>query len=172
MDKENKSSKIPSDREIFFVKFCRMRNMTSAELRSFLNSEEGKESGWTEDERKQESGSAAVKGQDIANVLVSVLSKYSSYISKEQLPPNITDAEMESVTLAQNFVSRFVELPGDNKVENGELTPKAKALMLRAFDPIKAGNKKLPSTQDVKQELKKEMEKKINETVSLANLFL
>lgn len=175
-ESKERVSTIPSDREIFFVKFCRMRNMSSSELASFLKSEEGKESGWTEEERKQESGSAAVKGQDIAKVLVSVLSKYSTDMRNEQLPKTITDTEMEAITLSQKFVSRFIGLPGKYKDEDGNLTPKAKALMLRAFDPIKFGNKDLPSTDEIKQELKKEIAKtldsKINETVCLANRFL
>ncbi len=165
-----RKSTVPTDREIFFVKFCRINNMNSAQLRTFLNSEEGRESGWTEEERKKESGSSAVKGQDIAKSLISILSKYSTYISNEKLPPNITDDEMETITLAQKFVSRFLELPGELKDKDGELTPKARALMLRSYDPLK--NKIDPeTTQEVKAELKQKMSK-MNEIYDIANYLL
>ena len=170
-EEKTKRDVIPTDREIFFVKFCRINNMSSSDLRKFVNSEEGKESGWSEEERKRESGSAAIKGLDIAKSLITILSKYSSYISKEKLPPNITDDEMEVITLAQKFCLRFIELPGEYKDAEGNLTPKAKALMLRSYNPLK---NKLPTetTQEVKAELKKKMNEDISDLVGKANKFL
>lgn len=170
MDSE-KTSTIPSDIQILWAKFSQMVNMTSSQLRSFYNSDEAKDSGWTDEERNKES-LAATTGRENAKELITILSKYSSNVSTGEAPKNLTKTERECVSRTIRFIARVRENIGDYKDEDGNLTPKAKALMLRAFDPIKAGNKVLPSTQDVKQELKKEMEKKINETVSLANLFL
>lgn len=165
---ESKRKLVPSDREIFWVKFCRVNNMTASELQKFINSEEGRESGWSEDEQKKESGGAAVRGIDIAKDLVKILSKYSSHISKETLPENITDSEMETVTLAQKFVYRFIETPGPLKDADGELTPKAKALMLRSYNPIKAHERIPGSTQEIKKELKD----KLNEAYRIADWLL
>lgn len=168
-EKKERISKVPSDREIMFRKYMQMVNMSSAELQSFINSKESDEVGWSEAEAKKESLSANFGMKD-AKILVNILRKGSKF--KNSGTPELTDAEWQCLGRSIRFIARVKENIGDNKDEDGNLTPKAKALMLRAFDPIKAGNKKLPSTQEVKQELKKEMEKKINETVSLANLFL
>jgi len=170
-EKKERVSTVPSDIEILWAKFSEMVNMTSAQLRSFYNSEDGKESGWTDEERNKES-LAATTGRENAKELINILSKYSSNISNGKAPKNLTQSERECVSRSIRFIARVRENIGGYKDKDGKLTPKAKALMLRAFDPIKAGNKKLPSTQEVKQELKKEMEKKINEAVDLANLFL
>lgn len=169
-EKKERVSTVPSDREIMFRKLMKMVNMSSAELQSFINSKESDGIGWSEDEAKKESVGGANFGMKDAKLLVSILRKGSKF--KNSGVPDLTDVEWQAVGRICRFIARFNSNIGPNKDDEGNLTPKAKALMLRAFDPIKYGNKKLPVTQDVKQELKKEMEKKINETVSLANLFL
>lgn len=168
-EKKERVSTVPSDREIMFRKLMKMVNMSSAELQNFINSKESDGVGWDEKSAKKESV-AGNFGMKDAKILVGILRKGSKY--KNEGTPELTDVEWQCLGRTIRFIARFRENIGANKDEDGNLTPKAKALMLRAFDPIKFGNKKLPVTQDVKQELKKEMEKKINETVSLANLFL
>lgn len=169
-EKKERVSTVPSDREIMFRKLMKMVNMSSAELQNFINSKESEDVGWSEQEAKKESVGGANYGMKDAKILVGILRKGSKF--KNGGTPDLTDSEWQAVGRICRFIARFNSNIGPNKDEDGNLTPKAKALMLRAFDPIKFGNKKLPVTQDVKQELKKEMEKKINETVSLANLFL
>lgn len=168
-EKTERVSTVPSDREIMFRKLMKIVNVSPSDLQSFLNSKDSEDVGWSPEQAKRESV-AANYGRKDAKVLVSVLRKGQRF--KNEGVPDLSDEEWQVVGRSVRFIFRFKELSKKYKDEDGNKTPLYYALYLRAFDPIKAGNKVLPSTQDVKQELKKEMEKKINETVSLANLFL
>lgn len=168
-EKKERVSTVPSDREIMFRKLMKMVNVSPSDLQSFLNSKESDEVGWTPEQAKRESVAGNFGLKD-AKHLVNILKKGQKF--KNGGVPNLTDEEFSVISRSVRFIARFRELSDKYKDDDGNKTPLFYALYLRAFDPIKAGNKKLPSTQDVKQELKKEMEKKINETVSLANLFL
>lgn len=168
-EKKERVSTVPSDREIMFRKLMKMVNVSPSDLQSFLNSKDSEDVGWSPDEARKESVSANFGKKD-AKLLVSILKKGQKF--KNGGTPELTDEEWSACGRVVRFIARFRELSSKFKDEDGNKTPLYYALYIRAFDPIKAGNKVLPSTQDVKQELKKEMEKKINETVSLANLFL
>lgn len=172
-EKKERVSTVPSDRAIMFSKLMKMVNVSPADLQSFLNSKESDEVGWTAEEAKKESVAGNFGLKD-AKMLVNILKKGKGVDDGDI--PNLSDEEWQSLGRTVRFIARFRNLSDKYKDDEGNKTPLYYALYLRAFDPIKAGNKKLPSTQEVKQELKKELEKeiekKINETVSLANLFL
>ena len=162
---ESKREIIPTDREIMFRKFMEMVNMSAAELQKFINSSESDNVGWTPEEAKKESVSGNYGMKD-AKIILGILRKGSKY--KNSGFPELTDDEWQTIGRSVRYISRVKNNIGDNKDADGNLTPKAKSLMLRAFDPIKAGSKKLPSTQEIKKELKD----KLNEAYRIADWLL
>lgn len=168
-EEKTKRDVIPTDREVLFRKFMKLVNVSSSDLRKFIDSSESDDVGWTPEEAKKESVTGNYGLAD-AKILVNVLRKSQSH--KNSGVPDLTDDEWNVLARSGAFIARVSQNIGDYKDENGNYTPKYKALYLRAFDGIKAGNKQIPTTQEVKAELKKKMNESISDLVGKANKFL
>lgn len=167
-EEEERKSTVPTDREVLFRKLMKLVNVSSSDLKKFIDSSESDDVGWSPEEAKKESVTGKYGLAD-AKVLVNVLRKGQKH--KSSGVPDLTDDEWDVVSRSGSFIARFSQNIGDYKDEDGNYTPKYKALYLRAFDGVKAGNKKIPTTQEVKAELKQKMSK-MNEIYDIANYLL
>ena len=164
---ESKREIIPTDREIMWQKFVELTNVTAADLRSFLKSEAAKDVGWTKAEAEKESVNGQNYGQKEGELIAGILSKTSKFRNGTKAPDNLSDAEWNSIGRMCRFVSRFRVLPGDLKDSEGKPTPKYLAMYMRGHDASKY-KKSVPSTQEIKKELKD----KLNESYRIANWLL
>ena len=128
-------------------------NMSPAEMHSFRDTELGRSVGLSRNEAES-AGLNVISGQEASKVIEKMIIKAKDFRGQHKKLPNWSTFEWGIAGRQIGMISRFRENIGDLRDEEGNLTPKAGAMMLWGRDEINAKND-WPDKDEIKEEVKK-----------------
>lgn len=136
-NKKKEPAKIPLEKRLLWARWDKIVNMTSSEIRSFRQSDEGQGVGWSKEQALKDSISG-MSGRDASVKIEAMINKAGKFRNQHRIMPPWTDDEWRLANRQVSFISRARSNVGDLLDDNDERTPKAKALMIWGRDEIRS----------------------------------
>lgn len=141
------------ERVVLWIRWDKIVNMTASEIRAFRDSDLGQKVGLSRAEADS-AGLNVLSGQDASKIIEKMITKAVDYRKQSKKLPPWSKEEWGIAGRQIGMVSRFRDNIGDLEDEEGNLTPKAGAMMLWGRDELHSSGK-WPDKDEIKEEQKK-----------------
>jgi hypothetical protein len=171
-DKEAKdmaTKKTPLKVLVIWRKFDKIMNMTPSQIRAVREDPENEAIGLSRDEVK-DYGADVLSGREASKIIEKMLAKAGPFRGKLN-PPPWTKEEFAIAARAIRYLARARANVGDLVDEEGNDTPKKKAMKMWGRNETNAKSK-FPDTKEVKEEIKKEVKQMYDGVIYKANDML
>lgn len=149
-DKKPKENKIPLKKAVLFARWDRIVNARPEEIRKIR--EENEDIGLDRAEAKQ-AGANVISGREASKKIEVMIRKAADFRGQYKRLPPFTDEEWGLLGSQIRLISRLKFNIGALEDDDGDMTPKHKALILWGYVPAKARGK-FPDKNEVKAEVK------------------